>query len=182
MRRSSGCSGTPRGDAEFRAGIKHFLEKHSFQPVDTEDFITAFDEAAGQDIRWFIEMWLRRPGHPVLEIVSAWDGDSVEMQIRQVQGPEASMGEVPDAYRAPLSVRVVTASGSEVHPFTLAGREQSLSFPAAEEPRYVRFDADDVLLAVLQIDKSEAEWMAQLEDDDAAGAAPCSGRDRRDGG
>ncbi len=157
------------GDAEFRAGIQHFLEKHSFQPVDTEDFITAFAEAADQDIRWFIDLWLRRPGHPVLEIESGWDGDSVEMQIRQVQGPEASMGQVPEAYRAPLSVRVVTASGSEAHPFTLEGREQSLSFPAAEEPRYVRFDADDVLLAVLRIEKSAAEWMAQLEDDDAAG-------------
>ena len=157
------------GDAEFRAGIKHFLEKHSFQPVDTEDFITAFDEAAGQDIRWFIEMWLRRPGHPILEIESAWDGDSVEMQIRQIQGPEASMGAVPEAYRAPLSVRVVTASGSEVHPFTLAGREQSLSFPASEEPRYVRFDADDVLLAELRIDRPTAEWIAQLGDDDGAG-------------
>ena len=157
------------GDAEFRAGIKHFLEKHSFQPVDTEDFITAFAEAADQDIRWFIDMWLRRPGHPVLEIESGWDGDSVEMNIRQVQGPEASMGVVPDAYRAPLSVRVVTESGSEVHPFTLEGREQTLSFPAAEEPRYVRFDADDVLLAVLRIEKSAAAWMAQLEDDDAAG-------------
>ena len=157
------------GDEEFRAGIKHFLEKHAFQPVDTEDFIVAFDEAAGQDIRWFIDLWLRRPGHPVLEIESAWDGDSVEMQIRQVQGPEASMGAVPEAYRAPLSVRVVLASGSEVHPFTLEGREQSLSFPATEEPRYVRFDADDVLLAVLRIDKPAAEWIAQLGDDDGAG-------------
>ena len=157
------------GDAEFRAGIKHFLEKHSFQPVDTEDFITAFAEAADQDIRWFIDMWLRRPGHPVLEIESGWDGEAVEMHIRQVQGPEASMGQVPEAYRAPLSVRVVTASGSENHPFTLEGREQTLSFPAADEPRYVRFDADDVLLAVLGIEKSAAEWMAQLEDDDPAG-------------
>lgn len=157
------------GDAEFRAGIKHFLTKHSFQPVDTEDFIVAFAEAADQDIRWFIDMWLRRPGHPVLEIESEWDGDSVEMHIRQVQGPEASMGTVPEAYRAPLSVRVVTESGSEVHLFTLEGREQHLSFPAAEEPRYVRFDADDVLLAELSITKPAGEWMAQLLDDDAVG-------------
>ena len=157
------------GDDNFRAGIRHFLEKHSFQPVDTEDFITAFAEAVNQDIRWFIDMWLRRPGHPVLEIASEWDGDSVEMHIRQVQGPEASMGTVPGAYRAPLSVRVVTASGSRAHAFTLEGREQHLSFPAAEEPRYVRFDADDVLLAELSIAKPAAEWMAQLTDDDAAG-------------
>ena len=79
------------------------------------------------------------------------------------------MGTVPEAYRAPLTVRVVTESGSEVHPFTLEGREQHLSFPSAEEPRYVRFDADDVLLAELSITKPAGEWMAQLADDDAAG-------------
>ncbi len=157
------------GDENFRAGIQHFLEKHSFQPVDTEDFITAFAEATDQDIRWFVDLWLRRPGHPVLEIASEWDGDSVEMHIRQVQGPEASMGTVPDAYRAPLSVRVVTAAGSEVHRFTLDGREQHVSFPAPEEPRYVRFDAGDVLLAELDIAKPAAEWVAQLADDDGAG-------------
>lgn len=157
------------GDESFYAGINHFLVKHSFQPVDTEDFITAFAEAADTDIRWFIDLWLRRPGHPVLEIASEWDGDSVEMHIEQVQSPEASMGTVPDAYRAPLSLRVVTASGAEIHPFTLDGREQHLSVPSAEEPLYVRFDADDVLLAELHITKPAAEWIVQLGDDDAAG-------------
>ena len=157
------------GDEEFRAGIRHFLEKHSFQPVDTEDFITAFAEAADQDIRWFIDTWLRRPA------TRCWKSSQggTEIPWRCTSGrsrrPRPAWGRSPDAYRAPLSVRVVTASGSENHPFTLEGREQTLSFPAADEPRYVRFDADDVLLAVLRIEKSAAEWMAQLEDDDPAG-------------
>ena len=33
----------------------------------------------------------------------------------------------------------------------------------------MRFDADDVLLAVLRIDKPAGEWIAQLGDDDGAG-------------
>lgn len=157
------------GQDEFRAGMRHFLTKHAFEPVDTEDFITAFAEDPGADIRWFVDLWLRRPGHPVLEIASDWQDGEVELHIRQVQTPEASIGEVPEAYRAPLSVRVVTAAGSETYPFTLEGREQTLRFPAAERPRFVRFDADDVLLAELRIEKPVEEWIAQLGEDDAAG-------------
>ena len=157
------------GQDEFRAGMRHFLTKHAFQPVDTEDFIAAFAEDPGVDIRWFVDLWLRRPGHPVLEISSDWREGEVELHIRQVQSPEASIGEVPEAYRAPLSVRVVGEAGSETHPFTLEGREQTLRFPAPERPRFVRFDADDVLLAELHIEKEPEEWLAQLREDDAAG-------------
>ena len=157
------------GDDAFRAGIRHFLEKHSFEPVDTEDFIAAFAEAADRDIRWFVDLWLRRPGHPVLEIETAWSDGEVGMRIRQVQSEAASMGRVPQAYRAPLSIRVVGESGAEVHPFTLEGREQELRFPSPERPRFVRFDADDVLLAELRIEKEAPEWIAQLGEDDGAG-------------
>ncbi len=158
------------GADAFHEGIRHFLTKHAFQPVDTEDFIVAFAEAADVDIRWFVDMWLRRPGHPTLEVESAWSDGEVEMRIRQVQSPEASMGVVPEAYRAPLSVRIATDSGgSEIHRFLLEGREQTLRFPAAGRPRYLRFDADDVLLAELRIRKPPGEWMAQLGDDDGAG-------------
>lgn len=157
------------GQEEFRAGLRHFLTEHAFEPVDTEDFIAAFAEDPGVDIRWFVDLWLRRPGHPVLEIASDWQGGQVELHIRQVQSPRASLGEVPEAYRAPLSVRVVGETGSATHPFTLEGREQTLRFPAAERPRFVRFDADDVLLAELRIEKPAEEWLAQLREDDAAG-------------
>ncbi len=157
------------GDAEFRAGIRHFLEKHAFEPVDTEDFIAAFAETPGVDIRWFVDLWLRRPGHPILEIESSFGDGAAVMQIRQVQTAAASMGTVPEEYRAPLAVRVVTGSGSEIHRFTLEGREQTLTFPAAGEPHYMRFDADDVLLGELRITKPAAEWVAQLADDDGAG-------------
>ena len=159
------------GPEDFREGLSHFLDKHAFRPVDTDDFVAAFAEVPGVEIGWFVDLWLRRPGHPVLEIGSRWDeaASEVVLEIRQVQTPAASMGTVPDAYRAPLAVRVVTASGSERHPFVLEGREQTLRFPAPDAPRFVRFDADDVLLAELRIDKDFAAWAAQVEADDAAG-------------
>ncbi len=157
------------GEEAFHASIQHFLETHAFQPVDTEDFIAAFAEASGQDIRWFVDQWLRRPGHPVLEIGTAWADGEVEMRVRQVQTPAASLGAVPDAYRAPLSVRVVTDAGAETHPFELEAREQTVRFPAADRPRYVRFDADDVLMGEIRFEKTLAEWTAQIEDDDSVG-------------
>ena len=159
------------GPEAFHDGLRHFLEQHAFQPADADDFIASFAETPGVDIGWFMDLWFRRPGHPILEIATGWDeaASEVVMEIRQVQTPEASMGEVPAAYRAPLAVRLFTPGGATRHPFVLEGREQTVRFPSEEEPRFVRFDADDVLLAELRIEKSVEEWALQLEADDAAG-------------
>lgn len=168
------------GEAEFRTGIRHFLEEHAFRPADTEDFIAAFAEAADTDIRWFVDMWLRRPGHPVLEVETRWTATEVETRIRQVQTPEASMGVVPAVYRAPLALRVVGADSSEEHRFELNRREQTIRLPVPAAPHFVRFDADDVLLAELRIGKPLPEWIAQVRADDATGrrrAATALGED-----
>ncbi len=157
------------GPEAFHDSIEHFLEKHAFQPVDTEDFIAAFAEAGGGDIRWFVDMWLRRPGHPILELESEWSDGSVELSVRQVQTEAASLGTVPLAYRAPLTVRVVTGEGEETHPFLLEEREATVRYPAASRPLYVRFDADDVLPGEIRFAKSFEEWAAQILDDDSVG-------------
>ena len=157
------------GEEAFYASIQLFLEAHAFQPVDTEDFIAAFRDAADQDIRWFVDLWLRRPGHPILEVESEWLDGEVELRVRQVQREAASLGTVPLVYRAPLSVRIVTETGEETHPFQLEEREQTVRFPAATRPRYVRFDADDVLLGEIRFAKSLDEWTAQIELDDSPG-------------
>ncbi len=158
------------GPAEFRAGLAHFLEARAFEPVSTEDFVASFAEVPGADIRWFVDLWLRRPGHPVLEIETVWSEDAVEVRIRQVQEPEASLGEVPAAFRAPLTLRTVGENTAFDEDFELNAREQVVRLPApAGEPRFFRFDADDVLLAELRIRKPLAEWIAQARLDDGAG-------------
>ena len=50
------------GDDAFFRTLKHFLHEHAFQPVDTHDFTKAVKTVTGQNLDWFFEQWLFKPG------------------------------------------------------------------------------------------------------------------------
>ncbi|BCU67910.1 aminopeptidase [Sulfolobales archaeon HS-7] len=73
------------GDELFRKGIKHYLSKHSFSSVDTEDFRKAMEEASEKDLTWFFDKYVYSANHPIFNL--NFDGEKVV--IEQVQdGPE----------------------------------------------------------------------------------------------
>jgi len=52
------------GDEEFNASVKHYLEKHKYQNVDSEDLLTAFHETLGVSLDWYWDQWIYRGGEP----------------------------------------------------------------------------------------------------------------------
>jgi len=52
------------GDEEFNASVKHYLEKHKYQNVDSEDLLIAFHETLGVSLDWFWDQWVYRGGEP----------------------------------------------------------------------------------------------------------------------
>lgn len=54
------------GEAEFWKGIKHYLTKHKYQAVTTEQFFAAMSESSGTDLAWFRDQWFHREGVPAL--------------------------------------------------------------------------------------------------------------------
>jgi aminopeptidase N len=75
------------GDAAFFKGIRHYLEKYRYRPVDSHGFCEAMTEATRTDVQRFCDQWLFQPGHPVLEFSWHWDADKKEVAgtIKQVQ-------------------------------------------------------------------------------------------------
>ena len=61
------------GDAAFFETLKHFLHRYAFEPVDTGDFIRSVKTVTGQNLDWFFDQWLFKPGHPVFDVRSEWD-------------------------------------------------------------------------------------------------------------
>jgi aminopeptidase N len=37
----------------YNKAIKHYLEKHGYQNVDTHDLLIAFEETTGMQLDWF---------------------------------------------------------------------------------------------------------------------------------
>ncbi len=155
------------GDKPFFRTLKHFLHKHEFQVVDTHDFMVAVKEATGQNIGWFFEQYIFKPGHPVLEISYRWNETirKVKMKVCQVQ--DTSRG-IP-IYKIPVIVGIHTKRGSTSHKVWIEKQEDIFEFAVEEKPLMVRFDEGNNLLKEWTFKKSLGELLYQLNNDDVIG-------------
>lgn len=155
------------GDKPFFRTLKHFLHKHEFQAVDTHDFMVAVKEATGQNMDWFFEQYIFKPGHPVFEISYLWEEKSRKVKMKVCQVQDTSRG-IP-IYKIPVIIGIHTDKGKTSEKAWIEKKEQVFEFAAEEKPLMVRFDEGNNLLKEWIFDKSLDELLYQLENDDAIG-------------
>jgi len=155
------------GDEPFFKTLSHFLHRYAFDAVDTADFIRSVKTVTGQNLDWFFDQWLYKPGHPVFEVGSDWDaaGKSVRLKVAQVQ--DFSRG-VP-VFRVPVSIKLVASGKTEIHKVWIDEREETFEFPLDAKPLLVRFDEDNVLIKEIAFPKERDELLYQLGHDDVIG-------------
>lgn len=49
------------GDDAFKDAVKSYLQKHQFENVETNDFISEVETSSGQDLSEFVDKWLESP-------------------------------------------------------------------------------------------------------------------------
>jgi len=155
------------GDEPFQKAISHFLHKHEFQPADTHDFLTAIKETTGQNLDWFFDQWLYKPGHPIFESGYTWNETSKETVIKISQVQDFSKN-VP-VYKTPVNLSVVTNKGKKTTKVWLKNKVDEFRLECKEKPLMVRFDDGNFLLKEWTFQKSEDELLYQLKHDDVIG-------------
>jgi aminopeptidase N len=155
------------GDAAFFDTLKHFLHRYAFEAVDTGDFIRSVKTVTGQNLDWFFDQWLFKPGHPVFDVRSEWDPARKVVVLKVAQVQDFSRG-IP-VFRVPVSVAIVTDAGRSASQVWIRGREETFEFPSETRPLLVRFDPDNVLLKEITFSKQRDELLYQLSHDDVIG-------------
>jgi aminopeptidase N len=155
------------GDAAFFDTLKHFLHRYAFEPVDTGDFIRSVKTVTGQNLDWFFDQWLFKPGHPVFDIRSDWDPGRKVVVLKVAQVQDFTRG-VP-VFRVPVSVAIVNAAGSSTSHVWIRQREETFEFPSETKPLLVRFDPANALLKEVTFPKPREELLYQLTRDDVIG-------------
>jgi len=155
------------GDEPFFKTLSHFLHRYAFDAVDTADFIRSVKTVTGQNLDWFFDQWLFKPGHPVFEVTSDWDaaGKVVRLKVAQVQ--DFSKG-VP-VFRVPVSIKIVAPGKTDIRKVWIKEREETFEFPLEAKPLLVRFDEDNVLIKEITFPKERDELLYQLKHDDVIG-------------
>ena len=148
------------GDSLFYRSLHHYLTKHQFGVVETNDLKIAVEEATGQNLYWFFDQWVYRAGHPVFDVSSSWDdtAKTVLLHIAQTQTLDSLTG----IFRTPVDIEITTANGQTVHRIELASKDTVVALPSSARPRLVIFDRGNWILKELHVDKTDAEWLTQL--------------------
>ena len=155
------------GDKPFFKTLSHFLHKHEFQAVDTHDFMTAVKEATGQNMDWFFDMYLYKPGHPIFDVHYSWDKNAKALKLKISQKQDTSLG-IP-IYKIPVNIGIVTSTGRTSEKIWIKNKEETFEFQADEQPLLVRFDEGNYLLKEWTFEKTLDELLYQLKHDDVIG-------------
>ncbi len=157
------------GEVAFQRVIKHFLQKHAFQSVETHDFLTAVKDVTGENLDWFFNQWLHSPGHPVFEIASSWNAEENQIRVSVAQVQDTTRG-VP-VFKTPVNIGITTRNGHRSEKVWLNAPRQTFTFHSNEAPLMIRFDEENVLLKEWTYEKSTLELLHQVKKDDAIGRA-----------
>ena len=155
------------GDEAFFDVLSHFLHRYAFDAVDTADFIRSVKTVTGQNLDWFFDQWLFKPGHPVFDVRSDWDSARKVVTMRVAQVQDFAKG-VP-VFRIPVTIGVVTSEGRTSTTVWIREKEETFEFPAPSRPLLVRFDEGNVLLKEVTFPKPLDELIYQLQHDDVIG-------------
>lgn len=101
------------GEEVFWRGIRSYYQQYKFQNADTEDFQQIIEKEYGASLSSFFDQWLKRTGHPVIQVVINSDRTAckiVQMQKTLFDFPLEMEVEYGDGTRGVISLDVSTKS------------------------------------------------------------------------
>ena len=157
------------GEDNWWRAINHYLRKYANEPVETEQFRIAIEEATGQSMDWFFDEWLYKMGHPIFRVTQNYNPatKALKLTVEQLQtvDPESQFPQVT-LFQTPVEVEIGTASGTRLERVQiLPQKEQSFTFSTDSAPLLVNFDYRGTLIKELRFDKTTEELVYQLKQD-----------------
>lgn len=128
------------GDDKFFAALKNFLQQNAWKSVTTEDFRTAAEAAAGQDLRYFFIQWVESDGAPEFKL---------EYTIFRTQKGFRVDGKISqdlDTFRMPVDLRIETEGNPEVKRIEVMGTSSEFSVDTFGKPKKVTIDPSNKVL------------------------------------
>jgi aminopeptidase N len=148
------------GEDAFFAALNKYLQDNAFTDVEGHELRLAFEDVTGEDLNWFFNQWFYSEGHPSLEVECDYDEErrQVVVRVNQTQDPR----EMPAVFELPVTIDLYTGDSVSRHTVRINQRSQTFSIDLPKEPELILFDADGVLLAEVQEEKSMEEYAFQF--------------------
>ncbi len=128
------------GDANFKKGLKAFLDKYSWQSATSEDFRKVMEQVSNQELRYFFIQWLESSGSPEFKL---------EYTVFRTQTGFRVVGKINqdlDTFRMPVDLRIETEGNPEDKKIEVTGTSSEFSVDTFGKPRKLTLDPNHVLL------------------------------------
>ena len=149
------------GEEEYRKSIKHYLEKHAYQNVDSEDLLIAFHETLGLSLDWFWEEWIYRGGEPNYNVSYKKSLQEITFTIEQLQ----DTSELVSFFKMPIVFEIYFTDGSFISKKEWVEKQKEvvkIKVPFGKKVAYVLFDADNKILKNVSFEKPINMLKAQI--------------------
>ena len=144
------------GREVYNKAIKHYLEKHAYQNVDTHDLLIAFEETTGMQLDWFWTEWLNRGGEPNYNIGYNDAGNKTTVVIKQTQALTDVTGYRNGLYKMPIWIEVFYKDGTSFKKqFTIQDQTEIIDIQNTDSKKidYILFDTGNEILKSFTFDK-----------------------------
>ena len=151
------------GDEAFFASLHRYLKDNEYTAVEAHNLRLAVEATTGQDMNWFFNQWFFSAGHPMLDISYDYtvNNGKVSVTIEQQQNPEKGH---PAIFILPFTIDVYDTAGKATrHNVVLDKRKQSFYLPVDAQPALINVDADKILLAEINDNKSPEAFAFQYK-------------------
>jgi aminopeptidase N len=149
------------GDEPYFRALSHYLHKHEFSSVVSEDLKIAIEEATGENLDWFFAQWITNGGHPQFEVSYRYlaDRQLIDLSVKQVQPLVEGLG----IFDLPVKITIGTATKRWQEKVWIKNESARFLFPCAEKPVMVSFDGEGDLVAEINFPKSIDELIYQTK-------------------
>ncbi|MGH9017747.1 MAG: M1 family metallopeptidase [Acidimicrobiales bacterium] len=105
------------GPEAFRAGIRRYLETHSYANTETADLWDAIEAASGEPVREIMDTWILQGGFPLVAVSSSSGVDGTELTLTQspfVMSPASGPSAIGSDWQVPVLIHATNGAESRV--------------------------------------------------------------------
>jgi len=128
------------GDEAFFEGVRSYYAEYMNQTALSEDFERIMAEVSGEDLAWFFEQWLEKPGFPVVQVQPYWNEGSKTLVLRVHQAQRWP------PFSFPLEFEAVGEGYRIESTFWVDSRDSRIEWSLPGEPEGLKVDPHNELL------------------------------------
>jgi aminopeptidase N len=155
------------GDEEWKRSLAHYLKKHAYSNVETNDLVQAIQDKTGRDLNWFFDQWVYRGGEPKYavkynDVTTAGNQRITEITVEQVH----AQNEQVSLFKMPIVFQVYYKDGStDSLTQWIAAKHEVVRVPNKQNKdiAFVLFDPNGMILKQVEFKKEFNELKAQLQ-------------------